>query len=179
MSAVALRAKSAFVFAGHQILGTWGVACLANLGLTFFFDMMSNLGIWNSSMHFAHWLLTENPFYPLQIAAGMILGWQLGRRFRHKPMLWTWILPLAILCYALIAAPVLIPEWTSILARPITVGSRLSYYFGWGCQAQTHCLDQLVITMPFYASVAYSLGALLARLLSPTTPIVRSLHTDL
>src|SRR3954454_23894141 len=75
-------------------------------------------------------------------------------------MLWVWVLPLAVLCFALIAFN---PEWTSVLARPSTVGSRLSHYFGWGCQPRAHCLDQLVITMPFYSSVAYSLGALLAR----------------
>ena len=32
-----------------------------------------------------------------------------------------------------------------------------------GCQLRAHCIDQLLITMPFYASAAYSLGALLAR----------------
>jgi hypothetical protein len=77
-------------------------------------------------------------------------------------MLWIWILPLAILIYACAVTPAL-NAWQSVLARPHTVQYRLSYYFGWGCQPQARCLDQLLITMPFYASVAYSLGALLAR----------------
>jgi len=107
-------------------------------------------------------VLTENPFYPVQIVAGIYLGWLLGRRFNHKSMLWVWILPLAILIYAFAATPTLSP-WASILEQPNTVKSRLSYYFGWGCQPRARCLDQLVITMPFYASVAYTFGALLAR----------------
>ena len=51
-------------------------------------------------MHFVHWVLTENPFYPLQIVAGVYFGWLLGRRLQHRSMLWIWVLPLAILVYA-------------------------------------------------------------------------------
>ena len=36
-------------------------------------------------------------------------------------------------------------------------------YFGWGCRPADHCLDQLVITLPFYSSLAYSMGVALAR----------------
>jgi hypothetical protein len=32
----------------------------------------------------------------------------------------------------------------------------------WGCQVKYRCEDQLLITMPFYASAAYSIGAWLA-----------------
>ena len=71
----------------------------------------------------------------------------------------TWILPLAILIYSFAETPVLSP-WESLLSRPVTVQARLSYYFGWGCQTCARCFNQLVITMPFYASVAYSFGAL-------------------
>ena len=38
----------------------------------------------------------------------------------------------------------------------------LSHYFGWGCQADYRCYDQMTFTEPFYTSVAYSLGALWA-----------------
>ena len=113
-------------------------------------------------MRFVHWILTENPFYPVQIVAGLYLGWLLGRRLQHRSMLWIWVLPLAILCYWF-AALHLPSELASIFARPATLQDRLSFYFGWGCQPRAHCIVQLVITMPFYASTAYSLGALLAR----------------
>jgi hypothetical protein len=83
-------------------------------------------------------------------------------------MLWIWVFPLAILAYGFAAGPVLNP-FHIVLPRLESVQARLSFYFGWGCQPQAHCLDQLLITMPFYASVAYSLGALLARNTSTTT----------
>jgi len=57
-----------------------------------------------------------------------------------------------------------LPEWTSVLLRPTTVGSRLSHCFGWGCKPRAHCIDELLITMRFYASAAYFRGALMARL---------------
>jgi hypothetical protein len=79
-----------------------------------------------------------------------------------RSMLRVWIFPLAILAYAFEATPRLTP-WASMLARPETVQARLSFCLGWGCQPRAGCIDQSVITRPFYASVAHSLGALLAR----------------
>jgi len=178
MNVAAMRTKSVLVFAAHQIVGTWGIGFLAALSLTSLFDAIPDSASWKPSMHAAYWLLTENPFYPVQIVAGLYFGWLIGRRFQHKSMLWIWVLPLAALCYALTVGLILIPEWTSVLARPRTIGSRFLHYFGWGCPPRAHCLDQLLITMPFYASAAYSLGALLARRFSLTTPIVRSREVD-
>jgi hypothetical protein len=163
MNVSVLRAKSVLIFVVHQIVGTWGIGFLAAFALFSLFDAIPDSAGWKPPMHFRHWLLTENPFYPVQIVSGLYFGWLLGRRFQHKSMLWIWVLPLAALCYGLMVGHILIPEWKSALARPSTVGSRLSYYFGWGCQPRAHCIDQLLITMPFYASAAYSLGALLAR----------------
>jgi hypothetical protein len=159
MTVALARVKSLLVFVFHQIIGTWGIAVLAAFGLFSLFDALPDNAHWKPSIHFVHWVLTENPFYPVQIVAGLYFGWLLGRRFQHKAMLWIWVLPLAILSYFLIVTPV----WTSVLAGTSTIGVRLSHYFGWGCQPRARCLDQLVVTMPFYASVAYSLGALLAR----------------
>jgi hypothetical protein len=163
MNVAVLRAKSVLIFFVHQIVGTWGIAFVAAFGLFSLFDVIPNFADWKRSIRFVHWLLTENPFYPVQVLTGLYIGWRLGRRFQHKSMLWIWVLPLAVLCYALMVGLTLIPDWTSVLARPSTLGSRLWHYFGWGCTPRAHCLDQLLITMPFYASAAYSLGALLAR----------------
>jgi hypothetical protein len=178
MNIAVLRAKSVLIFVVHQIVGTWGIAFLAAFGLTSLFDVIPDSASWKPSMHLAYWLLTENPFYPVQIVAGLYLGWLIGRRFQHKSMLWIWVLPFAFLCYALMVGPIgLFPQWTSALARPSTVGS-LSYYCGRGCQPRAHCIDQLMITMPFYASAAYSLGALLARLFASNIPVLRSGQVD-
>jgi hypothetical protein len=81
-------------FVVHQIVGTWGIAFLAAVGLTSLFDLIPDSASWKPSMRFVHWLLTENPFYPVQIMAGLYLGWRIGRHFQHKSMLWIWVLPL-------------------------------------------------------------------------------------
>ena len=156
------RAKSLVVFALHQLVGAWGIAFLAAFGLFELFDALTKISPWKPSTRFVHWVLTENPFYPLQTVAGLYCGWLLGRRFQHRCMLWIWIFPLAILAYAFVATPLVSP-YASVLLRPESVQARISFYFGWGCQPRERCIDQLLITMPFYASVAYSLGALLAR----------------
>jgi hypothetical protein len=161
MKIAIFRAKAVLIFVAHQIVGTWGIAFLAAFGLFAVFDAMP--AGWKPSIHIVHRVLTENPFYPVQIITGLYFGWLLGRRFQHKTMVWIWIVPLVALCYAFTVGFVLIPAWTSVLARPTTIESKLSHYFGWGCQPRGRCLDQLLITMPFYTSVAYSLGALLAR----------------
>jgi len=157
-----IRVKSLLAFALHQFIGTWGIAFLAAFGVFGLFDFLAAISPWKPSMRFVHWILTENPFYPVQIVAGLYFGWMLGRRLQHRSMLWIWVLPLAILCYWF-AALHLPGESASIFARHATVQDRLSFYFGWGCQPRAHCIVQLMITMPFYASVAYSLGALVAR----------------
>jgi hypothetical protein len=141
---------------------TWGIAFIAAFGLFSLLDMVPDSAAWKPSVHFAHRLLTENPFYPVQIVSGLYFGWLQGRRFQHRSMLWIWVLPLAILAYAFVATPILSP-WASILVRPDTVQSWLSFYFGWGCRPRQRCIDQLLITMPFYVSVAYAPGARLAR----------------
>src|SRR5713101_9201720 len=107
MNVSVLRAKSALIFVVHQIMGTWGIAFLASFGLFSLFDAIPDSAGWKPPMHFVHWILTENPFYPVQIVAGLYLGWLLGRRFNHRSMLWIWILPLAILIYAFAATPTL------------------------------------------------------------------------
>lgn len=156
------RVKSLLVFALHQVIGTWGIALLAAFGLSETFDSLATISPWKPSMRFLHWILTENPFYPAQIIAGLYFGWLLGRRLQDKSMIWIWILPLAILAYAFATTPLISP-YASVLIRPDSVQARISFYFGWGCRPRERCIDQLLITMPFYASVAYSLGALLAR----------------
>jgi len=157
------RVKSLLIFALHQFIGTWGIAFLAAFGLFELFDLLTTISPWKLSLRFVHWTLTENPFYPVQIVVGVYFGWMLGRRLQHRCMLWIWIIPLAILAYAFVAPPLVRP-YASVLFRPEdSIQARLSFYFGWGCQPREHCIKQLFITMPFYASVAYSLGALLAR----------------
>src|SRR5260370_34257278 len=156
------RVKSLLAFALHQFIGTWGIAFLSAFGLFELFDSLATISPWKPSVRFVHWILTENPFYPVQIVAGLYFGWLLGRRLQHRCMLWIWIFPLAILAYAFAATPLVSP-YASVLLRPDSVQARVSFYFGWRCQPRAGCLDQWLLTRPFDAPLAYSLGALLAR----------------
>ena len=153
------RIKSLLLFVFHQVVGTWGIAFLAAFGLFELFDVLTAISPWKPSMHVGHWVLTENPFYPVQIFAGLYFGRLLGRHFQHKCMLWIWIVPSAILAYAFVTTNLN----SSVLFHHDSIQARLSFYFGWGCKPREHCIVQLVTTMPFYASVAYSVGALVAR----------------
>lgn len=168
---------SALGFAAHQIIATWGIASSVPFVLSFALNLFRYLG-WSISSHTTYFILSGNQYFPVQITAGLIFGFLLGSCLRRRSMLWVWVIPLAILLYAFITVPVLMPTWTSVLERPDTFASRLSHYFGSGCKTASRCLDQLLITMPFYTSVAYSIGVLLARKTSKyIRPTVQGLST--
>lgn len=153
--------KSALVFVMHQVIGTEGVIWLVTLGAFLLGNSVRQVNEnWTHSalMHGFHSILTNTPFFPIQIAFGAYVGWKLYRRWQHLAMLWVWILPAVVLTYAVIAIPTFSP-WSDSAADM----GPLSHYFGWGCQADNRCYDQLTFTEPFYTSVAYSLGAACAR----------------
>lgn len=154
--------KSTLTFALHQFIGMYGIPYTAPLVFSLAFKFLLLFGHSYSQRTF-YSIVSEKPYFPVQITFALILGWLLGRTLRHRSMVWVWVLPLAILGYSLATATILIPEWTSVLARPGVGQSRFSHYFGWGCRPAERCLDQLLITMPFYSSLAYSMGAVLAR----------------
>jgi|SRR5882762_7412129 len=149
------------IFVMHQLTGTWGIALLAS------FLSRSSLGLAQSIgrlpfLTFLHRLFAYSPYFPIQIALGLYTGWLLRRQFDHRSMLWIWVIPLLILGYVLVAVPTLLPDFTSGMTRSGVNQNPLSHYLGHGCQPSDGCLDQTLVTMPFYASVAYSLGACLA-----------------
>jgi hypothetical protein len=157
---VAYWARSALAFVMHQTIGTEGVVWLTALGIFLFNRSITQVyESWADSafVRWIHLISSDTPFFPIQIAVGAYLGWKLYRRWGHRSMLWVWILPAVVLTYAAFSIPTFSP-WSS---SPADTGP-LSHYFGWGCQADTRCYDQLTFTLPFYASVAYSLGALWA-----------------
>ncbi len=157
------RIKAVLVFVMHQFIGSWGVAAAATFLVYFSFEILRPLNPRMFTSHNSSWLLTDLPYFPMQIVLGLWSGWSFGRRFQHRAMLWAWILPFAFLCYALLAIPTMTPDFVPLILQAGVGQSRLSHYFGWGCRPEDRCLDQLGITMPFYVSVSYSIGALLAR----------------
>jgi hypothetical protein len=152
--------KSALTFGLHQFIGMYGIPYTAPVVFSLAFKFLFLFGH-NYPKKTFYSIVSELPYFPVQIIFALILGLLLGRALRHRSIVWVWVLPLVILCYSLVTARVLIP--TSVLARPGVFQSRFSHYFGSGCQPAAHCLDQLLVTMPFYSSLAYSVGAFLSR----------------
>jgi hypothetical protein len=70
-------------------------------------------------------------------------------------MVWVWILPAVLLTYVVAEVRTITPDLTSVLGQS---ANPFSHYFGWGCQPKNRCLDQILITLPFYSAIAYSLG---------------------
>jgi hypothetical protein len=106
-----------------------------------------------------HWILTETPYFPVQIVVGLLWGFQLGRRYGHKVMFWTWIVPALGIALLILFAPL---RPTVVSGAEIT---KTAHFFGWACLPQNHCFEQVGFTLPLYSAIAYSMGALLARVL--------------
>jgi hypothetical protein len=153
--------KNILHFVMHQFISTLGVGVAAATGIFFGFDLMRIVNSDLFSSDNAQRVISRTPYFPAQILIACSWGWILGRRLKHRSMLWVWVVPLLILVYAVSENVSLTPHFTSALA--ITDHSALSRYFGFGCRVEDRCIDQLTITMPFYASAAYSLGAFLQR----------------
>jgi hypothetical protein len=154
--------KSAALFTLHQYIATLGIDILAGFMTGYIFDVLHLFGR-TFPQKTMFWILTGTPYYPVQIVLGLLVGWVVGRRVRHRAMLWVWVLPAAYLTYALIAIPTLVPHWIPPAYQAGVGESRFKHYFGWGCGDVHPCFDQNAITVLFYIAAAYSIGALLAR----------------
>jgi hypothetical protein len=89
----------------------------------------------------------------VQILVGLLWGFQLGRRYGHRVMLWIWIVP---------ALGIILLIQFAHLSVVVVSGVQLTkteHFFGWGCLPQNHCYDQTGFTLPLYAAAAYSIGA--------------------
>jgi len=166
-----IRPKAVLVFAMHQFLGTLGVALIVPWLVAGGFDTLGFFGS-HISTKYTNAILTGNPYFPAQIGLGLVVGWRLNRRWRHRSMLWVWVLPLAVVCYAVFTHPLGI---LFVGRSPNEVGfpeagirQALWHWFGWGCRQADRCLDQALFIMPLYVSLAYSIGAALGRSARPS-----------
>jgi hypothetical protein len=105
------------------------------------------------------WILMETPYFPVQVFIGLLWGFQLGRRYGHKVMLWTWIVPASTIALLILFAP-----FPPKVVSGVEI-SKAQHFFGWACLPQNHCYEQTGITLPLYSAAAYSLGAFLARVI--------------
>jgi hypothetical protein len=147
-------------FVLHQFIGVWGITMSAGVVTGLALDLLMLSGK-HFTRGYLSWLLSGRPYFPIQIALAIFLGWVFGRHLWHKSMVWVWVMPFAILCYAFVAIPTITPTLPPQYQAGIGE-SRLSHYFGWGCGPWNYCRDQAAITLPFYIASAYSLGALFA-----------------
>lgn len=149
-------AKSGLLLLAHQVIATEGVIWLSIVGtlmLRGFIRSLHESWMNSSFMKAMHLIVTNTPFFPVQIALGAYLGWRISHLgWRSRTMFWVCVLPGAVLVYAIVALPT-ISRWSTAETGPI------SHYLGWGCRADHQCYDQLIVTQPFYTSAAYSLGA--------------------
>jgi hypothetical protein len=155
-------ATNALYFLGHLALSTLGVAVVAAPVLTYsvvlslhpFFPLLTTRTV--------HWILTETPFFPVQIIVGLLWGFQLGRRYPRRVMLWTWVVPALAIAFF-----VLFVDLPTIVVSGVEL-TKTEYFFGGKCLPQNHCFGW-VFTLLLYAAAAYSLGAFLGRRLPQRT----------
>lgn len=154
-------AKTLLAFLMHQLISTAGIALLL---VTLAGSLLQILRAipWQYPEHAWHWVFAYRPYFPIQTVTGFYFGWLLGRRLGHRVMIWVWILPALVLCYAVVAIPTLTPATTSSLLWSGSGESWLTHYFGWGCRMKDNCFDQVLVTQPFYTATAYALGARLS-----------------
>ena len=158
-----------FVFVCHQAASTLAVIYAAGVGTLFLLALLRLLHSPLFVPRDAAWLLTELHYFPVQIGVGLYCGWWVSRELHHRSMLWVWILPLLMLCFAVWHGPILASDAGSVFDHPAASVYSLRHYFGSGCSVRERCLDQMMFTLPFYTSVAYSLGALIQRTIAGTT----------
>jgi hypothetical protein len=150
------------MFFVHQVIATYVVFVSSRILLASAFNVLGLLG-WHSNINTYYWLVNGMPFFPLQVSFAALLGWLLGRNVTERAMVWVWLVPSAFLIYAIVAIPTLTPGITPWELQAGARQSRMCRYFGWGCRPSMHCLDQILVTMQFYSTAAYSIAALLAQ----------------
>src|SRR6266567_2943621 len=92
--------KSTLTFALHQFIGMYGIPFTAPLVFSLAFKFLFLFGHSYPRKTF-YSIVSETPYFPVQIIFALLLGCLLGRALRHRSMVWVWLLPFAILCYSL------------------------------------------------------------------------------
>jgi hypothetical protein len=149
VNSVAKRSVSVLIFVLHQLFCPYVLLALSAF-LTFTAMPLVHVFGAPATIRTAHWVLTETPYFPVQITIGLISGFVIGR-FRRIPFTrWMWVIPFLVLIAALIF-------------KPLQPGlARLDHFFGWGGLPPHRQYDEVAIALPFYLSAAYSIAAQLS-----------------
>ena len=125
------------------------LAVLVGFTFAFLAVTVSRLAGWNDSL--AEQLVGE-PFWLPNILAGACFGAFFYKRIRHRFAFWSWVPSCILLIWSAW-------DWHGAMSK---YDSTWDTYFGKNCGG-SECVYQIFLTVPFYASVAYALGAVLAR----------------
>jgi hypothetical protein len=90
------------------------------------------------------------PYFPVQIAFGLAVGYLGGKRFGTRFSFWVWTVPLAIFIWHFFAfEPGVLEGFWQV---------RFDHFVGSACRPPA-CFDQTSYTSPLYTSIAYTFGA--------------------
>ena len=103
-------------------------------------------------------VLIDNPYFLAPIVVAFVLGLLSNRVWKTNSGFWVWLLQTLILVWNVFS-------WKSYTSRS-NLADAWANYFGSDCGA-SDCLYEVLVTAPFYTSVAYSLGWIAMRVLSP------------
>lgn len=143
--------RSWYLYLLHIFAATIGSMALAAMVLFLLFPVARFV---NSDLSFRSFnRVLSHPAFPLQILAGLLMGYGYQSRFKSTFAHWVWAIPMMIWIYEIVSF------------RPSSVfedvwHARLWHFVGSGCRPPA-CFDQMRYTAPVYTAAAYSLGALL------------------
>jgi hypothetical protein len=101
-------------------------------------------------------VLVDNPYFLGPTITASVLGFFSHRVWKTNAGLWVWLFPAVILVSNLLS-------WKSYTSRS-NLADAWANYFGSDC-GDSECLNELLVTAPFYSSVAYSVGWIAMRVL--------------
>jgi hypothetical protein len=112
-----------------------------------FLVLISSAASRNADVQLIQWTLVHRPF-PLQLGAALLLGGFVAPRLAVPYLArWAWVVPSAVLLIRLLSWK----PYSTLVAE-----TAWQHFFG-PCFLR-YCPEQFTVTLPFYASFAYSLG---------------------
>jgi hypothetical protein len=156
-----LRTRFGMMFIAHQVIVLWVVIVSAGILTASAVNFLHLFG-WQHPINTYRWILNGTPYFPAHVLLGLLLGWLLARSLEDRTMIWVWVLPSALMVYALVAIPTLAPRFVLPGFQAGVGQTPWVHYFGRNCQLGNYCIDQTSFTRPFYVSIAYSVAALIA-----------------
>jgi hypothetical protein len=102
-------------------------------------------------------VLVDNPYFLCPIVAAFVLGLFSNRVWKTNAGFWVWLFPALFLVWNVFS-------WKSSTSRS-NLADAWANYFGSDCDG-SECIYEVLVTAPFYTTVAYSVGSIVMRVLS-------------